>query len=577
MSAANTVESVIITDCGGGTTRVQLLELVDGRLRYVAEGEALSTGEPPTSDLSVGVRNAITALEQATARRFSARNRPMLPRQDDGSGVDVVLATVASVPSLRLAILASDDGPLFAALLEVARGSPTTVLPTVTVGPDSASDAGMVEAIAAVKQYQPDLLLLVAEPGHGPALDRLLGAAADIVAAASICGQGDVPAVLCLGDERWRSDAGANFAAGTEFGFIATNGAETAALAGLVEQELLDFAAHRAKERRPGLGTVQGWCSAPPVSRLRAVELVNRFMAARYDREVVMVELTDGATFCWARGAEHHALSEPALDVGVSAANLLMTLDANAVLRWLPFTYSEDELTRWVLNRSIRPFVLPITDRDRFIEAALARELLRIGVAELQSAGVNDLAPALIVGGSFFSRWSNPGLAMLTLIDGLQPLPLNGLTRIAVDVNGLLPAIGTLGTVDPARAAQVFDDDGLIELGACVTIAGPATASVSGRLGYAGGESVSFTAVPGTLLRVPLDLGRAVVSLQLLPTAHASVGRGLPGAGVEFNVAELPQSSILGLLIDGRGRPFDLPMDEAARSAQVAAWHDVLR
>lgn len=577
MSEANSVESVLVADCGGGTTRVHLLELVGDRLRYVAQGEVMTTGEPPAGDLSTGVLSALGALERATARRFVARTRPMLPRQDDGNGVDAVLATIASVPSLRLAIVASGDGPLVAALLDVARGSPTTVLPTITMVQDETASAGAREAVAAVKQYQPDVLLLVANTGQEKAIERLLGTAADIMAAASVDGQADGPAVLFVGDELWRANAAANFAAGTEFGFVATNGAEFTALATLIERELLDFAGRRAVASRPGLETVQGWCSATPVSRLRAVELVNRFMAARYDREVVMVELTDGATFCWARGAEHRSLSEPALDVGVGAANLLMTLDLGAVLRWLPFAYSEDELARWVLNRSVRPYTLPTSNRDRLIEAALARELLRTGVAELRSAGVSNLAPTLIVGGAFFSRWSAPGLAMLTLIDGLQPLAVNGLTRIAIDVNGLLPAIGALGTVDPARAAQVFEDDGLVELGACVTISGASGDSVTGRLAYAGGDSVSFTAVPGALLRVPLDMGRAVVSLQLVPTANAAVGQTRPGVPVEFSASELPASSTVGLIVDGRGRPLELELDESERTARAAAWHEMLR
>lgn len=577
MSEANSVESVLIADCGGGSTRVQLLELVDDRLRYVGQGEAPSTGETPTGDLSTGVLNALASLERATARRFVARNRPMLPRQDDGSGVDVVLATIASVPSPRLAIVASGDGPLLSALLDVARGSPTTVLPTIAMEHDEAASAGTREAVAAVKQYQPDLLLLVANAGQEQAIERLLGTAADIMAAASICGQTDGPAVLFAGDELWRADAAANFAAGTEFGFVATNGAELAALANTIERELLDFAGRRAIASRPGLETVQSWCSAVPVPRLRAVELVNRFMAAHYDREVVMVELTDGATFCWARGAEHRSLSEPALDIGVGAANLLMTLDLNAVLRWLPFAYSEAELAHWVLNRSVRPYTLPTSKRDRLIEAALARELLRTGVAELRSAGVRDLAPTLIVGGAFFSRWSAPGLAMLALIDGLQPLAIDGLTRIAIDVNGLLPAIGALGAVDPPRAAQVFEDDGLVELGACVTISGPAGDSVTGRLSYAGGDSVSFTAVPGALLRVPLDMGRAVVALQLVPTGNAAIGQTAPGVPVEFGASELPGSSTVGLIVDGRGRPLEVPLDESERAVRAAAWHEMLR
>ena len=79
------------------------------------------------------MREALGALELATARRFLERNRPIMPQEGSGNGADALLTTMVSMPPLRLAILAIGGGPLVDALLDVARRTPTTVLPTLAI------------------------------------------------------------------------------------------------------------------------------------------------------------------------------------------------------------------------------------------------------------------------------------------------------------------------------------------------------------------------------------------------------------------------------------------------------------
>lgn len=572
MTATATMEAVIIADCGSATTRATLLELVDDRLRYVAQGESPTTAEPPIADVSVGVRNALAALEQATARRFTARNRPIVPQGDDGNGADALLATVTATPALRLAILTTGSDSLSLALLDSARRLPLTVLPTVTVDGADQDEDRTRETVAAIARYQPDLLLLVATAAREGSTTRLLSLATRIVAAASVAGYESYPAVLFVGDERLHDAITTSFSGGTELGLIATGPADVATLTALVEQELLEFVNQRVIARRPGFDVVRDWTTGTLLARSRALDLVNRFMAAHLDREVLTVEFTDGATFCWARGDEHRGLTEPALDLAIGAGNLLMTLLPADVLRWLPFECDEDALVRWILNRALRPFTLPLNRRDQLIEAAIARELLRTGVAELQTAGSEPLTPEVIVGGSFFARWPDPGLALLTLLDGLQPRPASGLVRVALDRNGLLPAIGAMGVVEPERAAEAFAYDGVIDLGVAIALSGPTGDTVNGQIRYHTGETQTFSATVGTLTRVPLDPARRVSGLRLTPTGRVTIGAGAAGVPASFDEPELPRGSLVGLLLDGRGQPLDLPAANQERRERLAAW-----
>jgi hypothetical protein len=576
MSTERVLESVIVADCGAGTTRAILVEAIDDVYRFIASAERPSTFEPPIDDLSVGVREALGALELATARRFLERNRPIMPQEGSGNGADALLTTMVSMPPLRLAILAIGGGPLVDALLDVARRTPTTVLPTLAIDESGRVDGHGRDTVATIARHHPSLLLLVAGGKAERALPKLLSLASEVVAAVAAQGLEDQPAVLFIGEERWHGDVTASFGSSAEIGLIDPAGADPGALAGIVEQELLDFANRRAAAGQPGFEEVSSWSAAPPLARSRAIDLVNRFMSIQFGCEVLTVELDEGATFCWARGRENCALSEPALDLALGAGNLLTTLSPTDVLRWLPFTISEDELVAWILNRVVRPFTIPTTGRDRLIEGAIARELLRTGVAELRGAGIGEVRPELIVGGSFFTRWPDPAAAMMALIDGVQPQAAGGVTQFALDRDGLLPAIGALGTVEPGRAAEVFEHDGLIDLGACVTVGGAPGAEIRGELEYPGGKTQPFTLTAGSLLRLPLGLGERATRLKIEPGGQGSVGRGPAGAALLLEGDDAPHGGLVGLLIDARGRPVQLPGDEQERIARLAAWMDAL-
>ena len=58
-------------------------------------------------------------------------------------------------------------------------------------------------------------------------------------------------------------------------------------------------------------------------------------------------------------------------------SNLLAEVGPEAVLRWLPFAFSAEEVNNWALNKVLRPLTVPQTTRDLAIEHAFAREALR--------------------------------------------------------------------------------------------------------------------------------------------------------------------------------------------------------
>jgi hypothetical protein len=576
MSDGHVLESIIVADCGKALTRVSLVEIVEGVCRFVAQGTSPSTIEAPHDDIGAGLRAALTALEESTMRRFVERNRLAMPQEDTGDGVDAFLATVAVAPPLRVAMLTSGGGTMVDALLTIARRSPVTVLPTLTVDPGGHSDDTTRATVITLKRLRPDLLLIVAPGDVERALPRLLGLASEVVGS-TVVGDAANPAILVIADQRGQDSATAAFGRGYEFGFLPINDSDPATIALTVEAELLDLGNRRASATLPGFDSVEALSAAPPLARARAIDLVNRFMALQFDCEVLTVDLDEGFTCCWARGGEGRALSEPALDLALGAANLLTALPLGEVLRWLPFSMSEAGLREWILNRAIRPFTVPVSRKDRVIEAAIVRELLRIGAAELGGTGKNTLSPDLLVAGSFFARWPDPYDAFMALIDGLNPQPASGVVQVAIDREALLPLIGTLGALEPDRAAELFEHDGLFDLGACVVASCPPGEEVRGELTYQNGQTRKFTVAGGSLLRLHLPGGERAASLTFAAGGRTSIGRNGPGKGASFVGDLAPHGGQVGLVIDARERPVTLPRNEQERIERLAGWSAALR
>src|SRR5436305_6549079 len=63
----NDIRRIVATDCGSTTTKAILIERNDkGEYRLVARGEAPTTVEKPFEDVTMGVVNSVTELEEIT-------------------------------------------------------------------------------------------------------------------------------------------------------------------------------------------------------------------------------------------------------------------------------------------------------------------------------------------------------------------------------------------------------------------------------------------------------------------------------------------------------------------------------
>ena len=83
--------------------------------------------------------------------------------------------------------------------------------------------------------------------------------------------------------------------------------------------------------------------------------------------------------------------------MGHTCVSALKTITPDSVRRWLPFEISDDDLWDYVYNKQLRPAAIPGTAEELMIEQALAREIVRLMVAEVARSrgtlGEGELLP----------------------------------------------------------------------------------------------------------------------------------------------------------------------------------------
>jgi hypothetical protein len=284
------------------------------------------------------------------------------------------------------------------------------------------------------------------------------------------------------------------------------------------------------------------------------------------------------------------------LGMSYSISNVLAEAGLANIMRWVPFTIDEQTLRNRIKNKMIRPTTIPQTLDELQIEHAIAREALRLAlihhkslatglkgvqqertisdVFEQHKSGqtlIDMLNLDLIVGsGGILSHAPRRIQSMLMMVDAYEPL---GFTRLSVDSIFMMPHLGVLSTINEKAATDVFVRDCMVYLGACVAPIGQGKDGercADYEIAFPDGKTVMDQLKFGDLRLYPLELGqKATVTVR--PAKSVNFGAG---AGVA--VTREVQGGVVGLMLDGRGRPLQLPADQQARVAALTKWFDAV-
>lgn len=591
---ANTLGAVLVAEVGSLITRVTLVDQVEGESRMVGHAETSTSVEAPYNNALYGILEAAAAISEMTGRQLLRDGQLLMPQSNERDGLNQVVVVTSAAGTMALVITAIAGDISARSAVHASRATYTALLQVVTLD-DAAnqpvpgpSDRSWIERqVETLLSLRPDSVLIAGGLEHGAvdAVNRL----AHIVGLAALSSGVDAS-----GQQRQEVTARPVIYAGNSDARerVVEALSDRAAIA-VVENlrpsleranldparlELARLYERQILPRLPGIGNLRRLSRAPVRTVCDVEGLMTRFLAERTGRRVLTVDAgaSASAAFYAAPGRFHPAvLGTTGTAYGVT--DLLASPGAAALARWLPFPIEESALTERLLNRALRPQCLPASREDLYIEHALAREALRAAYAAL-----SDEAPVgdydwLLAGGGILAHAPQLGLALLTLLDALEPTGEHDhpIVDVYLDTLGLLVAAGGLAGLDADAAVTLVDRDLLrnVPLASVVTLLG------EGRLGepaaevelsVVGGPTRQVSVRHGEIVRLELPQGRSG-QLRVRPAGGVRVGLAAPGEVVESDGGDVAGSA-LGVVIDARGRPLRLPDDGRERRALLWRW-----
>jgi uncharacterized protein (TIGR01319 family) len=595
------IKVILATDCGSTTTKAILIENHDGEYRLIVRGEAPTTVEAPFEDVTMGVLNAVAEVEELSGRKLLDENGRFITPSNGQVGTDIYVSTSSAGGGLQMMVAGVVRSMTAESAERAALGAGAIVMDVI-----ASNDKRLPhQQIERIRHLRPDMILL--SGGIDGGTTSHVVEIAELISAADPrprLGSSYKLPVIYAGNKDARENVANTLASKVDLKTVPN-------LRPVLEYENLGPAREEIHElfmehvmaQAPGYKKLMTWTDAPIMPTPGAVGLIIQTIADQYNIEAVGVDIggattdifsvfrPDGKTPIFNRTVSAN------LGMSYSISNVFAEATVPMVMRWVPFKMDERDLRNRVKNKMVRPTTIPQSMEELIFEQAVAKEALRLafiqhksfatvlkGVQQQrtiadafeQSASgatiVNMMSLNMLIGsGGILSHAPRRQQAALMLIDAFQP---EGITRLAVDSIFMMPQLGVLTEVHKRAATEVFVKDCLIHLGTCVAPTG-------------------LSKKPGPVMKYTIELPSGQVSgtLNYLDMKRFELGldeKGLPqtakailepergydlGRGKGDKVETELHGGVVGIILDGRGRPFDLSaLSENERVTYLKRW-----
>ncbi|MDW8325865.1 MAG: glutamate mutase L [Anaerolineales bacterium] len=573
-------ETILAADFGAANTRALLLDVVEGEFRLVAVGEAPSTCAAPFHDASEGLRHALGRLQAITGRvMLDSTAQLIMPVNSEGQGCDTFVATFSAGAPLRAVLVGLLPEASLRNARRLAESSYLNVVDTLSLIDRRKQD----QQIEAIVKAQPDVVILTGGTDGG-AQSALLKLVETVGVASFLLPDDRRPAVFYAGNQALQGRIGemlsglANFHLGPNvLPELNHSNLESgrSALGELVKTlrarrigGLADFD-HYAAGRMYPTALAEG----------RMIHFLSRMLNT--PRGILSVNVGSASTTVAAAfGGELYLTVASDLGVGLSAWTTIASQPWTEFARWVPHTLTEAEVREFGLWRAVHPFTIPVEVEDLQRELALARLALAGALRRARTQWPTNVpglhhslmpyCDVLIGGGAVLGCAPGPGAAALVLLDAVQPI---GVTDLMLDRHHALAALGALASANALASVQVLESDALLRLGVAVSWVSQTPLPAGTPLGTAtlvdaNQKSSTVEVRVGELEVLPLPLGQTG-KLTLKPRPGVDVGAG-PGRARARPIEV--DGSMVGVILDGRGRPLSLPATEAQRLEATQRW-----
>ena len=577
MEETQSIESILVADCGTATTKATLVERVEDGYRLVSQAQALTTRRPPWNDLSVGVVQAIAGLEKVTGRSLYTQGRVMVP-QSGLTGVDAFGVVLSAAAPLRVVLA----GLVREMSLESGRRAAAGTYATIEaiLSREGALRSPQEGWARTIRQTAPDVVLLVGGV-NGGAQRPVIELAEAVALAASMMPQERRPTVIYAGNNDVRAQVAKLLGAVTKVITVdnVRPEAQTEHL-GPVQSALEELYREKRLHRAPGIETLSAWSRLPIVPAATAFGRVVDFLWHReghQERGVLGLDLGAGTTTVASTFEGRRYLTVYEHGIADDLACWMEERGLDAIRRWLPIDPDEETVREHLHAMAQYPASHPESTIELWIHLAAARELLRsalevaqstwrVGTAAFSEESYRPRLDPIIVSGGGLAHIPQPGRILLAVLDALEPV---GVSTILLDRDQVVPALGAMATIKPLAAAAALDGDALMPLGTVITPVGRGRRGevvMRMRVTYEDGSVLDIEPKYGQLEVCPLAAGQRA-TLNLRVNRRFDIGLG-PGRGGKVEVI----GGLVGLVIDARGRPLILPQDPDKRRRHLRRW-----
>ncbi len=594
------IKIILATDCGSTTTKAILIVFENGEYRLKVRGEAPTTVEAPFEDVTMGVLNAVQEVEELSGRKLLNDDNSIISPANGDTGTDVYISTSSAGGGLQMMVAGVVRSMTAESAERAALGAGAIVMDVI-----ASNDKRLPhQQIERIRHLRPDMILLSGGIDGGTTTHVV--ELAELIAAADPkprLGSSYQLPVIYAGNKDATPSINETLASKVDLKSVDN-------LRPVLERENLGPAREEIHElfmehvmaQAPGYKKLMAMTDAPIMPTPGAVGLIIQTIADQYGIEAVGVDIGGATTDVFSvfrpekEGVFNRTVSAN-LGMSYSISNVFAEATLPMVMRWVPFKMEERDLRNRVKNKMIRPTTIPQSMEELIFEQAIAKEALRLafiqhknfatvlkGVQQQRTIAdafaqsgsgqtiVNMMSLDMLIGsGGVLSHAPRRQQSAMMIIDAFMP---EGVTRLAVDSIFMMPQLGVLTEVQPKAATEVFEKDCLIHLGSCVAPVGTAKKA---------GPVMKYTIdlpsgqVSGTLDYLEMkkfDLGIQENGLPIKVKAVFEPERNYDlGAGKGNKVETEVYGGVVGVVLDGRGRPFDLSsLSEDERVANLRKW-----
>jgi uncharacterized protein (TIGR01319 family) len=608
------LKRIIATDCGSTTTKSILIEFVDGEFRQTVRGEAPTTVEQPLNDVTKGVVNAVTELEELARLKYNdptiqfVKDDKLWISEKDGEGIDAYVSTSSAGGGLQMMVTGVVAKMTGESAERAALGAGAIVMDLIASNDKRAN----YEKIERIRQLRPDMILMAGGVDGGTT--KHVAEMGELVAAADPkprLGSSYKLPVIYAGNNKAVEIIQDTLEKKTDL-IITDNLRPTLDVENLgpARDKIHDLFMEHVMAQAPGYNKLMSWTEGPVDGKMKKIPImptpaavgnIMQTIAKMENIEVLGVDIGGATTDVFSVFTKDRVFNRTVsanLGMSYSISNVLATAGLENILRWVPFDINESGLRNMIKNKMIRPTTIPQKLEELVLEQAIAKEALRYAFIQHKEFAVGlkgaqrkrEIADAfsqstsgesivdmmtldLLVGsGGVLSHAPRRNQSVMMMIDAFLP---EGITRLAVDSIFMMPQLGVLAEISEKAATEVFEKDCLIYLGSCVAPVGkikPDKVALSANIKLPNGDVFKEDIKFGELRLLPLGVGE---------TAEATLvpGKGLDiGAGKNQEIVTKLHGGVVGLVLDTRGRrPFVLPVDASERVPLLKKWMNELK